>query len=116
MAFADIYHIESRINQIDPRIIRIDWDEKRALHKIIVWDEHDREEYTAFTVPHGELDARVESDIYRLNPARYNVMEELQKMAEEKQRHNDNKVSDMARDMADNLYDSFRFKPSRSID
>lgn len=116
MAFADIYNIKQRINQIDPRMIRIDWDEKRLLHKIIAWDRFDEEEYVAFTVPHGELDARVERDVYRLNPERYNVMEELRKMAEEKQRREDSKISDMAHDLADNLYDSFCFKPSRSID
>jgi len=107
--------MERRLNQVDPRIIRIDFDHRRERHKIIAVDTTGAE-YTAWTVPWGELDARQEREAYRINPERYNAFEELRAAEEARQRREDRKITDMATDMADNMLLSFRHKPSRSID
>lgn len=114
MALYDLYDMERRLQEIDPRIIRIDWDARREQHNIIAVDRAG-DEYTAWTVPWGDLDARQERELYRLNPERYNAFAELREMEAARERRQDAKITDMATDLADNLCDSFRFKPSRSI-
>lgn len=105
MAFADIYNMEQRLNQIDPRIIRIDFDSKRMRHKVVAWDEKNHEEYIAFTVPFGQLDARVEWDVYKSRPeSSYDPFEEIRQSDIKKEREEDKKISDMAYSMADMLY------------
>ncbi|QHT61699.1 hypothetical protein GXP70_18110 [Paenibacillus lycopersici] len=114
MAQYDVHDIERRLREIDPKIIRIDFDHRRALHRIIAVDRLG-DEYTAWTVPLGELDARQEREAYRINPERYNAFDELRAAEAAKQRRQDAKVTDMATDMAENLISSFSHKPSRSI-
>lgn len=114
MALYDLYDMERRLHEIDPHIIRIDWDARREQHNIIAVDRTG-DEYTAWTVPWGQLDARQEWELYRLNPDRYNAFDELRKLEAAHERHRNAKITDMATDLADNLCDSFRFKPSRSI-
>lgn len=118
MAKYDVYNIEARLKEYDPEMFRrIDWDDKRNLHKIICWDPEEREEYTAFTVPHGKLDHRTACDFMRINPRNgYNPFEEIDKSLEQKVKCEDQKISDMAQNLADNLYDSFRMKPSRTVE
>lgn len=104
MAFADIYNIEDRLKRIDSRIIRIDFDHKKMRHSIIAWDEQDHDEYIAFTVPLGQLDARVEQELLRIRPGQYNAFDELREWEAKKERERESKIEDMARDMADTLY------------
>ena len=105
MAVGDIHNIEERLNQIDPRIIRIDFDYHKERYKIIAWDEKEHCEYIAFTVPWGELDARVEREVYRIRPRPgYNPFDELRRMEEQKERDDERKIEDMARDMAETIY------------
>lgn len=104
MAFADVYHIEDRLKQVDERIIRIDFDYRKRKHLVIGWDSKEHEEYLAFTVPLGELDCRVEHELYRLRPENYNAFDEIRASEAKKQRDEDQKISDMAHEMGDMLY------------
>jgi hypothetical protein len=116
MAQYDLYNIESRLQQYDERVLRIDFDNRNGKHQIICWDPHFYEEYIAMTVPAGQLDARVERRMMEINPKHYNALEDIDQSLAEKERAEDSKIEDMARDMADNLESSFRLKPSRSVD
>lgn len=115
MAFADIHNIEERLQQIDNRIIRIDFDKNKLRHSVIAWDNRDECEYIAFTVPHGQLDARVELEFYRIKNGSYNAFDEIRAWEAKKERSEERKIEDMALGMAENLLDSFRYKPSRFI-
>lgn len=116
MAQYDIHDIERRLQKLDDRILRIDFNERRGVHQIICWDPVLYEEYTAMTVKAGELDARVERRMMEINPQHYNVFEDIDQSLREKEMREEQKISDMARDMADNLDASFKLKPSRTID
>lgn len=115
MAQYDIHNMEERLQEIDPRIVRIDFNHARERHEIIARDNHGAE-YIAFTVPWGELDARVERELYRIRPERMNPFEEVRRAEERKQRAEDKKIHDMATDLVENIQSSFRHKPSRSIE
>lgn len=104
MAFADLYHIEERLQQIDSRILRIDFDYKKRRHLVIAWNEAERDEYVAFTVPYGQLDARVVEELNRIRPERYNAFDELRAWEAKKEREEEMKIEDMARNMGDMLY------------
>jgi hypothetical protein len=118
LARYDIYNVEERLREYDPELFRrVDWDEKRSLHRIICYDPHDREEYCAFTVQHGQLDHRVVSDFMRISPKNgYNPFEELDQKIDEKERAQERKITDMATDLAENILGSFSRKPSRAVD
>lgn len=117
MAQNDIYQIEERLQEYDPELFRrIDFDERRGLHRLICYDPLNREEYVAFTVPVGKLDNRTVIRYKEIHPRNgFNVFQYLDKELEKKERMQDQRISDMAHDMADNLLNSFRMKPSRSI-
>jgi hypothetical protein len=104
MAFADIYNMQERLNRIDPRIIRIDFDFDKQRHNVIAWDAKEHDEYIAFTVPLGELDARVEKELYRIRPENYNVFDELRAFEAKREQEEDQRISEMAHGMADVLY------------
>lgn len=104
MAFADVYNIEDRLKQIDSRVLRIDFDRYRKRHNIIAWDEKAYDEYIAFTVPLGELDARVEVEFYRIRNEQYNVFDELRAWEAKKERDEEIRIEDMSHSMADMLY------------
>lgn len=104
MAFADLYNMEERLKQIDDRVMRIDFDMNKLRHNIIAWDPKEEDEYIAFTVPLGELDARVEYEFYRIRNERYNAFDELRKWEAMKEREENRKIEDMAHGMADVLY------------
>lgn len=115
MAFADIHNIEERLQRIDPRILRIDFDNNKLRHNVIAWDTKDESEYIAFTVPHGQLDARVEKEFYRISNSGYNGFNELREWEAKMEREKEKKITDMAIDMYENIDRSWRFKPSRSV-
>lgn len=104
MAQYDYYNIEQRLREIDENILRIDFDYKRERHKIICWDPYLREEYTAMTVPWNELDNRVVVDMMRMNPAKFNALDELQQMMIKREIEAGKKIEEMAHSMADMLY------------
>lgn len=118
MAKYDLYGIENRLREYDPVLFRrIDFDEKRGLHKIICWDPIERETYTAFTVPHGKLDHRTVCDFMRVNPRNgYDPFAEIDLSLEQKENRQERKITDMATDLAENILGSFRHRPSRAID
>lgn len=118
MAQYDIYHIEERLKDYDPEIFRrIEFDEKRGLHRLICYDPKTREEYIAFTVPHGKLDHRTVARYMEIHPKNgFNVFKYLDRELEKRERQQEKKISDMAHDLVDNILSSFRMKPSRSID
>lgn len=112
----DIYHIEERLQEVDPNILRIDFDPDTLRHEIVARDKANNE-YVAMTVPLGKLDARVVERVKEIDPRRgYNPFDDIEKWMNDKERRENRRIEDMARDMADNVYDSFKFKPSRSID
>lgn len=104
MAFADLYNIEDRLKQIDDRILRIDFDFNKLRHNVIAWDPKDEDEYVAFTVPLGELDARVEKDMYKIRNEQYSAFDELRAWEAKKERDEERRIEDMAHGMADLLY------------
>jgi hypothetical protein len=104
MAFGDVYNIEQRLQQIDERILRIDFDFGKMRHNIIAWDPHDEDEYIAWTVPWGELDARVEKDFIKIRSPRYNAFDEIRESEAKKERDEEKKMHEIAESMADVLY------------
>lgn len=116
MAEWDVHDIERRLQEYDPRVLRIDLDRKRMKHKVICWDPIQYEEYTAMTVPVGELDARVERRMMEINPERFNAMDDIYKSIDAREKASDQKASDMALDMAETILSSFKHKPSRTIE
>lgn len=104
MAFADIYHIEDRLKRIDNRILRIDFDHNKMRHSIIAYDDREHDEYIAFTVPLGQLDARVERELLRIRPGQYNAFDELREWEAKKEHDEEQRISEMAHSMADVLY------------
>jgi|HigsolmetaGSP11D_1036233.scaffolds.fasta_scaffold17374_2 hypothetical protein len=118
MAKYDIYHIEERLQQYDPDYFRrIDFDEKRGLHRLICYDPVNREEYVAFTVPAGKLDHRTVAKYMEIHPRNgFNIFKYLDQELNKREREQEKRISDMAHDLADNILSSFRMKVSRSID
>lgn len=116
MAEWDVHDIERRLQEQDPRVLRIDLDRKGMRHRIICWDPIQHEEYTAMSVPVGQLDVRVERRMAEINPERFNAVDDVNKALRAKEQAEEKKVSDMALDMAENLLSSFKFKPSRTIE
>lgn len=114
MALYDVHDIERRLSELHPQFVRIDFDHKSERHRIVMQDKVGAE-YIAFTVPWNELDARTERDFIKVTSSRYNAFDEIRESEKAREKAQDAKISDMAHDMADNLLDSFRFKPSRSI-
>jgi len=101
MADYDLYNIEDRLKEIDSRILRIDFNYERERHEIIAWDDTNKVEYIAFTVPWGQLDGRVEEELRRIRPERYNAFEEWRQMEERRERAEEKKIEDLARDFAE---------------
>jgi hypothetical protein len=101
MAEYDVYDIERRLKQYDDRILRIDFDHRRGLHRIICWDPIYYEEYTAMTVAAGQLDARVERRMMEINPKHFNAIADIDAARAQKERQDERKIEDMARDFAD---------------
>ena len=102
-AFADIYHIEERLKELDSNILRVDFDWRSMRHHIICTDGH--EEYTAMSVPLGELDSRVVRRMQEIDPRRgYNPFREIDEANALKERRQDAEISDISRGMADVLY------------
>lgn len=101
MAEFDVHDIERRICEYDPRIRRIDFNHKRGMHRIIGYDHTVDEEYIVMTVPAGQLDARVERRIMEINPDHFNALEDIDAARVERERREERKVEDMARDFAD---------------
>lgn len=101
MAEFDPHEIERRLMEYDDRVLRIDFDHRRGLHRIICFDTFLQEEYIAMTVPAGQLDARVEIEMMKINPNHFNALEYIDKARADKERRDDNKVGDMARDFAE---------------
>lgn len=104
MARFDVYHMEERLMAIDENIVGIMWNDKKERHEVMAVDARN-ELYIAFTVKHGELDGRWEQELRYLNPRRgYSAWKDLEKSWAEKERQDDKKIADMARDFADHLY------------
>lgn len=104
MAKYDVYDIERRLREFDDKILRIDFDERQGMHRIMCWDPVNKEEYIAMSVPAGELDVRVERRMMEINPAHFNALAEFDRMKAERERAQDQKIEDMAYNMADMLY------------
>ena len=104
MAIFDLYNIEQRLQEIDPNILRIDFNFDTERHQIIAWDAKNKEEYIAMTVPWKELDARVVVHMQKINPTRFNAFAELDKMMQHREREEEKKLEDMSHSMADMLY------------
>lgn len=102
MAINDLYHIEDRLKEIDPNILRIDFNYDKKLHEIIAVDKLGTQ-YVAMTVKHGELDARVLQRIQQIDPRKFNAFDEIGKWLHKKEIDEDKKVSEIARNMADTL-------------
>jgi len=102
MAFNDLYNIEDRLKEIDPNILRIDFDYDKQLHEIIAVDKLGAQ-YVAMTVKHGELDARVIRRMQQIDPRKFNPFDEVMEWHRKKERSEEKKVEDMARDFAENL-------------
>lgn len=103
MGFNDIYHIEERLKEIDPNILRIDFDYDKQVHEIIAVDKLGAQ-YVAMTVKHGELDARVLKRMQEIDPRKFNPFDELEKWQVQKERAEQRKVEDMARDFVDTFH------------
>lgn len=118
MAEFDLYGIEDRLREYDPELFRrIDFDHKRGLHRIICYDPILREEYIAFTVKPGELDNRTVKEYMEIHPRNgFNLFRYFDEQRAIKERRDENRIRDMATDLAENILSSFRMKPSRSID
>lgn len=114
MAKYDVYDIERRLSELHSQFVRIDFDYKSERHKVIMRDKHSLE-YIAFTIPWDELDFRTEQDFIKITSTRYNAFDEIRECEKAREKEQDANISDMAHDMADNLIDSFKFKPSRSM-
>lgn len=104
MAQYDVYDIERRLQEYDSRVLRIDFNESRGVHYIICWDPIVQEEYSAMTVPAGQLDARVERRMMEINPNHFNAINDIDQHRANKERADERRVEDMARDMADTFY------------
>lgn len=105
MAQYDVFHIEERLNEWHPAVLRIDWDDTRKIHKIIMKDAQNHE-YTAMHVPAGHLDARVIYRMMEINPERgYNPFDEIDHNIRQREKGQNDRMEDMARDMANNLYE-----------
>lgn len=104
MAIFDLYNIEQRLQELDPNILRIDFDFASERHRIIAWDAKNKEEYIAMTVPWNELDARVVVHMQKINPTRFNAFAELDKMMLQREQAEEKKLEEMSHSMADMLY------------
>jgi hypothetical protein len=104
MAIYDVYNIEQRLQEYDDRVLRIDWNDRRKMHHIICWDPILYEEYTAMTVPGGQLDQRVLYRMMEINPKHFNALEDIDKANEQKERNDEKKVEDMAYAIGDMLH------------
>lgn len=104
MADYDYYNIEPQLQELDPNILRIDFDYDSEKHRIICWDPYLKEEYIAMTVPWKELDSRVVTHMRRINPTRFNAFDELDQMMIKREIEQEKKVEEMAQSMADMLY------------
>src|SRR5690606_16196775 len=96
MAKYDIYHIEERLQQYDPDYFRrIDFDEKRGLHRLICYDPVNREEYIAFTVPAGKLDHRTVAKYMEIHPRNgFNIFKYLDAELQKRDRAQEKRISD----------------------
>lgn len=102
MAQYDIYHIEERLKEWHPAVLRIDWDVNQ--HKIIMKDARDKE-YTAMHVPFGHLDARVIHRMMEINPERgYSPFDEIDRNIRQRERDQERKIENIAYDMANTLH------------
>lgn len=104
MAEFDPHEIERRLMEYDDRVLRISFDHGRGLHRIICWDNSCQEEYVAMTVPAGQLDARIEREMMKINPNHFNALAYIDDARAAKERREERKVEDMARDFADNFH------------
>lgn len=104
MAQFDLYNIEQRLQELDPNLLRIDFNFDTERHQIIAWDAKNKEEYIAMTVPWNELDARVVTHMQKINPTRFNAFAELDKLMMQRERAEEKKLEDMSHSMADMLY------------
>lgn len=103
MALYDVYHIEERLREWHPAVLRIDFEERRKIHKVIMKDARGQE-YTAMHVPLGELDARVIHRMMEINPERgYRAFDEINRNIRQREREQERKIEDMAYDMAETL-------------
>lgn len=104
MAIYDYYNIEQQLQEMDPNILRIDFNYSTERHQIICWDGKLKEEYIAMTVPWNELDSRVVTHMRRINPTRFNAFDELDQMMLLREIEQEKKIEEIARGMADVLY------------
>ena len=104
MADYDYYNIEQQLQELDPNILRIEFDYSRERHKIICFDPYLKEEYIAMTVPWKELDSRVVTHMRRINPTRFNAFAELDQLMIMREIEQEKKIEEMAASMADMLY------------
>jgi hypothetical protein len=73
-------------------------------HKIIAIDKQGVE-YTAMTVPLGQLDARVVHRMQEIDPKKgYRAFDEVERLTRQRERNEERKVEDMAHSMADMLH------------
>ena len=103
MAKYDIYHIEERLREWHPSFVRLEWEDERKIHKVIMRDALNLE-YTAMHVPHGQLDARVLYRMMEINPERgYNPFHEIDRNIRERERAENHRIEEMAYDFASNF-------------
>ncbi|OAS19248.1 hypothetical protein [Paenibacillus oryzisoli] len=102
MAINDLYYIEDRLKEIDPNILRIDFDYDNLKHQVIAVDKLGTQ-YVAMTVKHGELDARVVRRIQQIDPRKFNPFDDIGKWLHKKELDEDKKVNEIARGMAETL-------------
>lgn len=103
MSQYDLYYIEDRLKQWHPAVLRIDFEEQRKIHKVVMLDARGQE-YTAMHVPLGELDARVIQRMMEINPERgYKAFDEIERNIQQREREQERKIEDMAYDMAETL-------------
>lgn len=100
----DLYNIEGRLKEMDPNILRIDFDYDKELHEIIAVDKLGTQ-YVAMTVKHGELDSRVITRMQEIDPRRgFRPFDELMNWMDQKAHNDEKKVEDMARDFAETIH------------
>lgn len=104
MADYDYYNIEKQLQELDPKILRIDFDYSRERHLIMCWDPCLKEEYIAMSVPWRELDSRVVTHMRRINPEKFNAFEELDRLTAIREAKQEKKIVEMSHSMADMLY------------
>ncbi|HBS46285.1 MAG TPA: hypothetical protein DEA91_20765 [Paenibacillus sp.] len=104
MADYDYYNIEPQLQELDPNILRIDFDYRTEKHRIMCWDPYLKEEYIAMTVPWKDLDSRVVTHMRRINPTKFNAFDELEQNMILREIEQEKKIEEMAHSMADMLY------------